>query len=167
MLSLKYVDTNQMAGLFHSVKQPAIFMAVHERKDHLIDFNKRVVMFKLFFILSFFLGFTQVSLAETCDEDYIWLDRVAWAEQVMRSIELCGDKSTYFCVHVHRPCEQIAQGIINAAKLKQAANQEKISANIDKIIATQKAKDEAGAEDRKKEILDELEREIQKELRDN
>ena len=25
MLSLKYVDTNQMAGLFHSVKQPAIF----------------------------------------------------------------------------------------------------------------------------------------------
>ena len=31
MLSLKYVDTNQMAGLFHSVKQPAIFMAVHER----------------------------------------------------------------------------------------------------------------------------------------
>ena len=34
---IKYVDTNQMAGLFHAVKQPAIFMAVHE---HIMNMSK-------------------------------------------------------------------------------------------------------------------------------
>ena len=100
-------------------------------------------MFKLFFILSFFLSFTQVSLATTCDRGDFVYGEVEWAERVIEFISFCEDRSSYNCVYMVRACEAIAQEILAEVERER---QEK---EYNKYLA--ETTEEEREEDRKKE----------------
>ena len=81
-------------------------------------------MFKLFFILSFFLGFAQISPAEACDADHVWPNEVAWATHVISEREYCEGDNTYYCAHMIRSCQGKAQEILAEVERKKQEESE-------------------------------------------
>ena len=96
-------------------------------------------MRKLFFIVIFFLGFPLVSPAEashdhsTCDENKVWIDRVAWADHVISTLKDCEDESTHYCTQEYEPCRGKAESILEEKEKRAKNNRDHAKKVIQKI----------------------------------